>query len=57
MNQSIKTKEIYLSLEDFNRDLEICLLIISYPTKLAAYYVCEYTSAALYKSIVHIYIK
>ena len=51
------TKNVFLTIEEFDRDLEICLLIISEPTKIKPYYVCEYTSAALYKSIVHVYIK
>jgi hypothetical protein len=51
------TKDVYLTQEEFDRDLEDCLLIIGYPDKMRNYYVCEYTSPALYKSIVHIYIK
>lgn len=55
--KSIATKKIYLTHEEFDRDLEICLLIINEPSRNRPYYVCEYTSPALYKSIVHIYIK
>jgi|688.fasta_scaffold1639899_1 hypothetical protein len=51
------TKDVYLTQAEFDRDLEYCLIIIGYPDKLRNYYVVEYTSPALYKSIVHIYIK
>lgn len=50
------TKKVYLSIEQFNKDLEDCLTIITYPTHRNPYYACEYVSPALYKSIVHIYI-
>ena len=55
--KSIATKTVYLTKEEFDRDLEICLIIINEPSRNRPYYVCEYTSAALYKSIVRIYIK
>ena len=50
------TKNLYLTKEEFDKDLEICLVIINEPSKQRPYYVCEYTSAALYKSIVKVYI-
>ena len=50
------TKQVYLSIEQFDKDLEDCLTIIKEPTKRNPYYVCEYISPAPYKSIVHIYI-
>ena len=53
---STATKQVYLSIDQFDKDLEYCLTIITEPTKHNPYYVCEYVSAALYKSIVHIYI-
>ena len=53
---SLKTKEVYLSIEQFDKDLQDCLTIITEPTQRKPYYVCEYVSPALYKSIVHIYI-
>ena len=53
---SVATKTVHLTQEEFNKDLEICLVIINEPSRNNPYYVCEYTSAALYKSIVHIYI-
>ena len=59
--KSVATKAVYLTQEEFDRDLEICLLIINEPSRQRPYYVCEYTceytSAALYKSIVHVYLK
>ena len=54
--QTSPTKKIHLSIEQFDKDLEDCLTIIEEPTKINKYYVCEYISAGLYKSIVHIYI-
>ena len=51
------TKEVYLTQEEFNKDLEICLNIINYPNRIRPYYICEYISAALYKRIVHVYIE
>jgi len=51
-----QAKEFYLSIEKFNLELEYCLTIISEPTKRNRFYVCEYISPALYKSIVHIFI-
>jgi hypothetical protein len=51
------TKKVYLTQQEFDRDLEDCLTIINYPGKYHNYYVVEYISPALYKSIVHIYIK
>ena len=50
------TKSVYLTEKEFERDLEICLVIIREPSRTRRYYVCEYTSAALYKSIVHVHI-
>ena len=53
---STATKQVYLSIEQFDKDLEDCLTIITEPTHRNPYYVCEYISPALYKSIVYIYI-
>ena len=55
--KTVATKAVYLTKEEFDKDLEICLVIINEPSKQRPYYVCEYTSAALYKSIVKVYIK
>ena len=54
--KSIATKTVYLTKKEFDRDLETCLLIINEPSRNRPYYVCE-SSAALYKSIVRVYIK
>ena len=54
--KTVATKAVYLTKEEFDKDLEICLDIINEPSKQRPYYVCEYTSAALYKSIVKVYI-
>ena len=54
--RSTETKEVYLSIEQFDKDLEDCLTIIKEPTKRKPYYVCEYISTAISKSIVHVYI-
>jgi hypothetical protein len=48
---------VYLSQEAFDKDLEECLTIITYPSKRKPFYVCEHISAALYKSKVNVYIK
>ena len=53
--KTVATKAVYLTQEEFDRDLDDCLTIINYPSRTRKYYVCEYTSDA--KSIVHIYIK
>lgn len=53
---STETKKVFLSIEQFNKDLEDCLTIIKEPTKRKPYYVCEDVSTENYKSIVHVYI-
>jgi len=50
-------QDVYLSQEAFDKDLEECLTIITYPSKRKPFYVCEHISAALYKSKVNVYIK
>jgi hypothetical protein len=49
-------KEVYLTIDQFNKDLEDCLTIVSEPSKRKPYYVCQYVSPALYKSIVYVFI-
>ena len=39
---STATKQVYLSIEQFDKDLEDCLTIITEPTQINPYYVCEY---------------
>jgi hypothetical protein len=50
------TKKVYLTKEYFEKDLQECLTIIAEPTETNLYYICEYVSPALYKSIVNVYI-
>lgn len=50
------TKKVFLSIEQFEKYLEDCLTIITEPNERNPYYVCEYVSLTLDKSIVHIYI-
>ena len=51
------TKDVYRTQEQFEKDLEICLTIISRPNNYQPYYVCEYMPAHLRStSIVHIYV-
>ncbi len=52
-----KIKIVYLTQTEFEKDLEICLTILKYPSKQKPYYTCEYFSASLHKSIVEIHIK
>jgi len=54
--KNVTTKNVHLTIDRFDKDLETCLTIISYPENGKPYYVCEYVSPALYKSIVHVYI-
>ena len=52
-----KTKEVYLTIDQFNKDLEDCLTIVREPSKRKLYYICLHTSPfPPYKSIVHIFI-
>jgi len=55
--KSTATKEVFLSIEQFNKDLEDCLTIIKEPNgRRKPYYVCKCVSPTLFKSIVHVYI-
>ena len=49
-------QDVYLSQEKFEKDLDSCLTIITYPSKRKPYYVCEHISAALLKRKVNIYV-
>lgn len=51
-----KPETFNMSREQFDKDLELCLVIQEYPTKETPFYVCEYTSPSLYKKVVHIII-
>ncbi len=53
----MKTKKaVFLSQEKFERDLDICLFIVHYPSKRRNYYVCEYTSPSLEQSMIEVHI-
>lgn len=47
---------LFLTHEQFNKELETGLLIVNYPNKRRKYYICEITYAVGGKRIVHIYI-
>ena len=49
-------KTVYLSQEQFEKDLEICLTILNYPSKTRKFYVCEYYSASLRKETIKVII-
>lgn len=49
-------QDLYLTQEAFDKDLDECLTIISYPSKEKPYYVCEHISPALLKRKVKIYV-
>ena len=50
-------QDVYLSKEQFENDLDFCLIILSYPNRANKFYLCEYISAGLHKKIVRIFIK
>lgn len=56
MENNNTTQNVFLTLETFKRDLEICLVIIKNPSKINQYYVCEYTSPNWEKRIINIHI-
>ena len=52
-----KLNDVYLTIEEFDKDLNSCLTIVQEPTDNQNYYVCEYISYSLHKSLVNVYIK
>jgi len=52
-----KLNDVYLTTEEFKKDLNSCLTIVQEPTDNQKYYVCEYISYSLYTSLVNVYIK
>ena len=48
--------DVYLSMEQFEKELDYCLTIIEYPSKAQKYYVCEHISAALERSQVKVFV-
>jgi len=49
-------QDVYLSQEAFDKDLDDCLTIITYPSKRNPFYLCKHISPALYTRKVNIYI-
>ena len=49
-------KAVFLSQEKFERDLDICLSIVHYPSKERNYYVCEYISPSWELSMIEVHI-
>lgn len=49
--KSLITKDLYMTIDQFDKALDVDVLIITYPSKRKPYYVCERGG-----SIVHIYI-
>jgi hypothetical protein len=52
-----KLNDLYLTIEEFDKELNSCLTILQEPTENKKYYVCEYVSYSLHKSLVNVYIK
>ena len=51
-----KLDDVYLTMERFEKELDYCLNIVSYPSKRNPFYKCEHISAALETRAVNIYI-
>ena len=49
-------KNVYLTQEAFEKDLEGCLTIINYPSRTRKYYVCEHISPALLRRKVKVFV-
>lgn len=57
----VAPKDMYMTVEEFDHNLESSLIIMNEPTKRQPYYVCEQTyeseyKAGVFKRIVHVYI-
>ncbi len=52
----IEQQDVYLSIEQFENDLEYSLTILKYPNKKNKFYLCEDISAGLHKKKVRIFI-
>jgi hypothetical protein len=55
--KKLELKSIFLTQDEFNRDLDINLVIKTYPNKMRKYYICEYTSIIGEKSDIKVNIK
>ena len=51
-----KLNDVYFTKEQFLKELNFCLTIISIPTKNNQYYVCEHISASLQIRKVNVFI-
>lgn len=51
------TRKIVLTKTQFLKELKTCLTVIEYKYEFEPFFVCEYVSLALYKSIIHVFIK
>ena len=49
-------RDVQITREQFNKDLDHCLTIIDEPTKTAPYYFCEHISHALIKRTVKVFV-
>lgn len=57
MQTSENTRKIVLTKTQFLKELKTCLTVIEYKYEFEPFFVCEYVSLALYKSIIHVFIK
>ena len=49
-------KDVYLSKDQFEKDLDDCLTIINYPSRTRRYYVCEHISPALLRRKLKVFV-
>ena len=54
--QIMKLDDVYFTMEQFEKELDICLTILFYPTQECRYYVCQHISAGLRKRFVNVFI-
>ena len=47
---------VNLTQESFNKDLDECLTILTYPEKSKPFYICEYVSFSLHVKKIKVYI-
>ena len=52
----VATQDVFLTPEEFDRDLEGCLTIISYPSKRKPFYICVRISTAHLRSKVRVFV-
>jgi len=54
--QIAQIQEVHLTKTQFKKDLKICLEILQTPTTKHPYYICRYTSAALYTRLYKVFV-